>query len=1011
MNLISRRIFTVVALVLFTALLIVAPNLNYPNVGYTAQPWLVARQSPEEAQRLLQQGREFYQARQFAQAVSAWQQAAQIAAARDDRLTEATALSNLALAQQQLGAWSAAREAIITSLKRLGIRNGKAPKESGSAAYQQVVAQTFNTQGKLYFAAGQFELALESWQQATDRYRATRDAAGATQSLLNQTQALKALGLHRRAGTMLEMLYRDRQQQSPPLQLAILLNYGDALRLLGRLADAPPDSQTVLQQGLNLATQLQSESNVAAFLVSLGNTARAQQTLQATRYFDQPDDLKQIYREALLYHQQTTQTATLDPNIRRINALLDEQTALVEATFMTAEQLTEAQALSSQIQAQIDRQPPSPSTVHAYLRLAENRILIDPESANTTTIEILAKAAKQAETLGDFQMLAYARWRQYYQQALQYYQQAADIADTTSNSYLHALLNQQSLLLEGQAIEPRQRLQAESLSTQIQAQLERRPLSHTVLYAQIHFAQNLLKIDQVKNRPQVIQQLEQVAKQAEQLQDVPTQSYALGYLGSIYERDRQWQTAQSFTQRALSLAQATQAGHLIYRWQWQLGRLLKAQNNIPAATAIYTQAVESLNTLRKDLATINTDNADVQFSFRLNAEPVYLELVELLLSAKPSANGQNLEQARSVIESLQIAELEDFFREACNTAPVPIEGVDAKAATIYPIMLKDRLDVIISLYDAKAPRKVQLRHYSLPVTAQDVERTSNQFRQSLIPSAPVQDRFVLGQRLYDWLIRPAEADLHRAGVKTLVFIMNGNLRNIPMAALYDGNQFLIQKYHVALTPGLRLIDPQPLARQSFNALVAGLTQSTQGFPALPSVETEVREIKSMIPSRVILNEGLTNQNLQQELSQVPFNAIHLATHGQFSSIADQTFILTWDQKMNVRQFDDLLRTSDKSGNTALELLVLSACQTASGDRRAALGLAGIAVRSGARSTVASLWPVNDETTADFMTMFYQALNKPGVSKAEALGIAQTQLLSKYPSPYYWAPFVLVGNWL
>jgi CHAT domain-containing protein len=141
--------------------------------------------------------------------------------------------------------------------------------------------------------------------------------------------------------------------------------------------------------------------------------------------------------------------------------------------------------------------------------------------------------------------------------------------------------------------------------------------------------------------------------------------------------------------------------------------------------------------------------------------------------------------------------------------------------------------------------------------------------------------------------------------------------------------------------------------------------------------------------------------------------VHLATHGQFSSQADDTFILTWDNRLNAKELDTLLRVTDQSRPNAIELLVLSACQTATGDKRAALGLAGVAVRAGARSTLASLWSIDDKSSALLMSQFYRELVRTEVTKAEALRLAQLSLLQnpRYQHPRYWAPFVLVGNWL
>ena len=139
--------------------------------------------------------------------------------------------------------------------------------------------------------------------------------------------------------------------------------------------------------------------------------------------------------------------------------------------------------------------------------------------------------------------------------------------------------------------------------------------------------------------------------------------------------------------------------------------------------------------------------------------------------------------------------------------------------------------------------------------------------------------------------------------------------------------------------------------------------------------------------------------------------MHIATHGQFSSQADRTFIVAWNSQINVKELDNLLRRREQEKPRPIELLVLSACETADGDNRAALGLAGVAVRAGARSTLATLWRVNDKSTATLMVKFYQELAKEGVTKAQALRRAQLSLLeNEYKSPYYWAPFVLVGNW-
>ncbi|MEO0933781.1 MAG: CHAT domain-containing protein, partial [Cyanobacteria bacterium J06641_2] len=200
---------------------------------------------------------------------------------------------------------------------------------------------------------------------------------------------------------------------------------------------------------------------------------------------------------------------------------------------------------------------------------------------------------------------------------------------------------------------------------------------------------------------------------------------------------------------------------------------------------------------------------------------------------------------------------------------------------------------------------------------------------------------------------------------------------------------------------------------NLNVIAAGLSEARQGFKALPGVQSEVKEISSQVKSTLLVNESFTDQNLVKSIKTTPFSILHLATHGQFSSNANDTFILTWDGKINVKQLSEFLHFRDLSESEPVELMVLSACQTAKGDKRAILGLAGVAVRSGARSTLATLWAVKDKSTAKFMVEFYKHLNTKGISKAEALRQTQLTFLKdkNFTHPFYWAPFILVGNWI
>ncbi|NER50695.1 MAG: CHAT domain-containing protein, partial [Symploca sp. SIO1A3] len=153
--------------------------------------------------------------------------------------------------------------------------------------------------------------------------------------------------------------------------------------------------------------------------------------------------------------------------------------------------------------------------------------------------------------------------------------------------------------------------------------------------------------------------------------------------------------------------------------------------------------------------------------------------------------------------------------------------------------------------------------------------------------------------------------------------------------------------------------------------------------------------------------------IKNKINASPFPIVHLATHGQFSSDPEKTLIYAWQEKIRVKELDNILRSRGKTIRGPIELLVLSACETAQGDERATLGLAGVALRARARSTVASLWKVSDSSTARFMKDFYQELNKKNTTKAEALREVQIKFLqdSYDQHPYYWAAFILSGKWL
>jgi CHAT domain-containing protein len=244
-------------------------------------------------------------------------------------------------------------------------------------------------------------------------------------------------------------------------------------------------------------------------------------------------------------------------------------------------------------------------------------------------------------------------------------------------------------------------------------------------------------------------------------------------------------------------------------------------------------------------------------------------------------------------------------------------------------------------------------------------------------------------------------------------VPDGPLRSIPFAALHDGHEFLVAEYSIATELGLTLTDPKPLGRQPMSALLSGLSVPTQGYPGLPFVTKELSVLQTVAQNSTVLeNQAFRVQRIEAALKAQSYSVVHIASHAQFSSDPAKTFILAYDGRLTLGELEDSVKGRRWDGNP-LELLTLSACQTAVGDDRAALGLAGVAIKAGARSAVASLWFINDEAASRIVTQFYQELQKPGVSKAQALQQAQLALMQdrRFRHPGYWAPFLVIGNWL
>ncbi|MEC4812033.1 MAG: CHAT domain-containing protein [Scytonema sp. PMC 1069.18] len=842
-----------------------------------------------------------------------------------------------------------------------------------SSSQSQIKNSTIQTenqlqQGKALYDAGQFAEALMVLEQAAATFKATGDRLNEAMALSNISLVYQQLGQWNQAEKAIAQSLNLLKNGDRSTQHFVIL--AQALDVQGRLQLAQGQTQAALSTWLEAATIYKQIGDEATIIRNRINSAQAMQALG-------------LYRQASMVLKEVEQSLTNLPDselkatgLRSLGNLL----RVVGDLSLSRDVLEQSLAVATKVQ--------SSTAIGDTLLSLGNTAFAQGKTQRNLDNKDLAEKETQA--------------------ALKYYQEAARVAQPVTS--IQAQLNQLSLVVEKERFPD-----ALTLVSQIQPYLSKLPPDRNSIYSRINFVENVTKLKQkvTTDTPSwldIAQLLSTAVEQARSLKDRRAESYALGTLGGLYEQTKQLTEAKNITKEALLIAQTLEPQDIAYQWQWQLGRLLKQEGDIKGAIALYQQAFKTLESLRRDLVAMNPE---IQFSFRETVEPVYRELVDLQLRTKGNSETTqyNLIQARNVIESLQLAELNNFFRSPCVETRVKIDTVvqqDKEAAILYPIVLPDRIEVILTL-----PEQKELRKYTTVISQENVENTVQDLRKSLVDVAETFQVQQKSQEIYEWLIRPAEAELTKMGIKTLVFVLDSSLQNIPMGVLYDRQQqkYLIEKYAIALTPGLQLFDPKPLQKVQLNALIAGVGEQRFGFPPLQNVARELKEIQSEVPrSEELLNQQFTDKNLQKELQSAPVSVVHLATHGEFSSDPEKTFILTWDKLLKVRDFDNLLRVSKSSRSSNIELLVLSACKTALGDKRAALGLAGVAVRAGARSTLASLWSVDDQSTADLMSEFYRQL-KTGVSKAQALQHAQLAIFAKDNSPYHWAPYVLLGNWL
>ncbi|MEK7990764.1 MAG: CHAT domain-containing protein [Thiotrichaceae bacterium] len=531
-------------------------------------------------------------------------------------------------------------------------------------------------------------------------------------------------------------------------------------------------------------------------------------------------------------------------------------------------------------------------------------------------------------------------------------------------------------------------------------------------------------------------------------------AYAYGYLGEFYLKQKKLTIAQEHLENAIFYnRQQENSVTLLYYWHWQLAKLYSEQGNIEEAIKHYKIAVEYLKSVRR--AIFNTLPVS-QLKLLAKDDDLFKDYADLLFrEAEKLETGEEqqtlLLTALNAIEQLKATKLQNHFEDECiadlnkeiNAQTLP-KILSTNTLAFYPIMFKNRIVLLLASVN-KQDEKMNIYLSQTVVSEQkivaelkklqsktnfsitNVDKLLNKYIDMLNKrpnsrqnkwSRFVREYTPVSNALYQLLIEPIFDKIKNYQV--LVIIPNEKLSTIPFAALYskDRDEQLIKTIAITSAVNLGLI--------KFNALdvnkrflFGGLSEAQGKFPKLEYVKLLHGRLKEKqfygMGEVSFLNQNFIQKNLKNSLSndEKEFDIIHIATHAVFESVFTGRFLVAHNEHILMSDFEAMI--GNKIRQQPLNLLVLSACNTATGDENAVLGLAGVAIKARASSVLGSLWAVPAEETGKLMIDFYDKLLKDETIDSKASAWQQTQIEyldnnTGTQHPYYWAGFILIGSW-
>ena len=689
---------------------------------------------------------------------------------------------------------------------------------------------------------------------------------------------------------------------------------------------------------------------------------------------------------------------------------------------------------------------------------------------------LLTESIALANSSGDAALisLVYARtggWQQQqgnFQQAESSYRQSHQAASRASNSSLQtqaltgmaraqAALNQQAIALNTLRLAA---TAANDLTPQ--AQLSSR-------LAQIEIARELPGGGNVW-----AEALEANDSLKEQITDERLLATHYAEMGRWFEKEKETEVALDYTE--LAIKTSPDAHDLAFDWEWRLGRLFEEQNDQLAAINAYRRAARHVEAIRQDIP-VSYSEGRSSFRETLAPIFLRLADLLMQQADREASTGEVqslLVESQDIVERLKSSELQDYFRNVCVINQTQSLGDDIlkETAVLYPIILPERMALLVKLdsgyhhvsvpvSSAEIDRTVDTLVGKLlnPNRAEAYRREAQKVYSWLVE--PVEQ--LLAESNVNTLFFVPDGALRRVPLAVLWdgsqhLVEKYAIASAPGLTLLNAEPFSTVQPNTLLagvsTPGKVLDEVDPLIVAGFvdgyrerksrglvkrklptkkvnptnsteapettesaeiaEPTVPGPPTSEERLEAfrLPAVKDEVESLAQVVPSTLLLDESFALDRFRKEITEGSHRVVHVASHGYFGGTAEDSWLMAHDELLDMNELSQLFKPKEFA-DQPIELLILSACQTAEGNDRAPLGLSGVALTSGARSVLGTLWVVADEATSELMKTFYAELGSAGNSKAQALRKAQLATLGneEFAHPFFWAPFILIGSWL